>query len=373
MPRSAFFFIQFFLLALSILFLSHYFIYFSIVHFFNVTSGARKVGLASILFLLPASFIAAMILGHRFDNALSTAFYFGSGLWLGVGLTLMTFFVFAWAAWGATRLFTHSPSPALYGGLAVALACLYSGYGIWNAYHPRTEEVVVKIPNLPPQWRGRKAVQLSDVHLGRIFGATFLEDLVKKANSQEPSVVFITGDLFDGRDGNLDKLVGPLNDLKAPLGTFFVTGNHETYLGTDLCYAALQKTPVRILRDERVEIDGLQIIGVSYPERESPKDLGEVIRNFAGFDPRQPSVLLYHSPAHIQEAKAAGIGLQLSGHTHHGQIFPLQLATRLIYGKYYNGLHTVGGYTLYASSGAGAWGPTMRTGNHPEITVITFE
>ncbi len=373
MPRSIFFVIQFFLVAFSILFLTHYFIYFSVVHFFHVTTAGRKIALASVLAFLPASFIASMILGHRFEGVISSVFYFGSSLWLGVGLTLLTFFVFGWAAWGVTRLFTHSPSPALFGGLALALACIYSGYGIWNARHPRTEEIVVKIPNLPPEWRGRKAVQLSDVHLGRIFGAAFLEKLVKTANAQEASVVFITGDLFDGRDGRLDELVAPLNRLKAPLGTYFITGNHETYLGTELCFAALQKTPVRILRDERVEIEGLQIVGISYPERGTPKDLGKVIPAIPGFDPRQPSVLLYHSPAQIEQAKAAGINLQLAGHTHHGQIFPLQIVTRMVYGKYYNGLHAEGGYTLYASSGAGAWGPAMRTGNHPEITVIRFE
>ena len=233
--------------------------------------------------------------------------------------------------------------------------------------------MTVKIPNLPPQWRGRKAVQLSDVHLGRILGRSFLESLVKKANAEQPSVVFITGDLFDGRDGRLDELVAPLNGLHAPLGIYFVTGNHETYLGTERAEAALKTTPVRILNDEMVTVEGLQIVGIGYAERGASKDLGEVIRKIPSFDPRQASVLLYHSPAQIARVRAAGIGLQLSGHTHHGQIFPLQLVTRMIYGKYYNGLHAEGGYTIYTSSGAGVWGPMMRTGNHPEIAVIRFE
>jgi uncharacterized protein len=373
MPRSVLFFIQFFLVALSILFLSHYFVYFSIVHFFSVTSASRKLILAAVLFLLPASFIASMVLGSRFEGAFFTATYFCSTLWLGVGLTLMTFFALAWAARGVTRLFTHSPSPALFGAAALVLTCLYSGYGIWNATHPRTEPVTVKIPNLPPQWRGRKAVQLSDVHLGRILGASFLEKLVERANAENPSVVFITGDLFDGRDGKLDQLVAPLNRLRAPLGIYFVTGNHETYLGTERAEAALKTTPVKILNDELVAVEGLQIVGIGYAERGASKDLGEVIRKLDGFDPRRASVLLYHSPIQIERVRAAGIGLQLAGHTHHGQIFPLQFVTRMIYGKYYNGLHTEGGYTIYTSSGAGVWGPMMRTGNHPEITVLRFE
>ncbi len=93
----------------------------------------------------------------------------------------------------------------------------------------------------------------------------------------------------------------------------------------------------------------------------------------SGFDPQAPSVLLYHAPTQIPAAKAAGINLQLSGHVHQGQLFPLQFVTRLMYGKYHHGLHVEGDYTIYTSSGTGLWGPTMRTGNHPEIVVIRLE
>ena len=363
----------FVLIALSILYFSHYFIYFSSVHFFHVTSSGRKVALALLLFLLPTSFIASEILARATENRFFKVFLFSSGLWLGVGLTLMTCFALAWVVWGAAKLFTHSPGPAVFGLPAVALACLYSGYGVWNAYHPRVEDVVVKIKNLPPDWRGKKVVQLSDVHLGHVLGAGFLQGIVEETNAQNPSMVFITGDLFDGADGRLDDLVAPLNGLRAPGGVFYVTGNHETYLGVDRAYAALKKTKARILNDEMVVIDGLQIIGISYPQRGFSKDIAEVTRKLPDFNPRLPSVLLYHSPTQIEQAKAAGINLQLSGHTHKGQIFPIQFISRLVYGKYYNGLYVEGDYTIYTSSGAGTWGPTMRTGNHPEITVIHLE
>ena len=99
----------------------------------------------------------------------------------------------------------------------------------------------------------------------------------------------------------------------------------------------------------------------------------QALTQLAGFNPALPSILLYHSPTHIAQAKAAGISLQLSGHAHHGQIFPIQFISRLVYGKYYYGLHIEDGYTLYASSGAGTWGPTMRTGNKPEIAIIRLE
>lgn len=361
------------LIVLSVLYISHYFIYYSLAYFFSITSKGSKAILALVLFLLPISFIALMILARWSDNYFLRALYFSSGLWLGVGLTLVTFFAVAWAAWGATRLVTHSPRPALFGLVTVVLAGLYCGYGVWNAYHPRIEHVRIRMQNLPSDWRGKKVVQLSDVHLGHILGTAFLRDIVQKVNTLDPVMVLITGDLFDGMDGRLDELVVPLNDLRAPWGIYFVTGNHETYLGTDRAFAALSKTKVRILHDEMVVVNGLQIIGIDFPEREFSKDIAAVIQTLPEYNRQMPSLLLYHSPTQVEQAKAAGIRLQLSGHTHHGQIFPIQIISRLIYQKYYTGLHVEGDYTIYTSSGAGTWGPTMRTGNHPEVTVIHLE
>ncbi len=343
------------------------------MHFFSVTGIGRKLVLALILFLLPTSFIVSSILARWADVAVSRVLYFSSGLWLGVSLTLMTAFTLAWVAWGARKLFAHSPSPAVFGFAAVALACLYSGYGVWNAYHPTVKEITVRIKNLPPEWRGKKVVQLSDLHLGRILGSAFLQSIAERINAQTPDIVCITGDLLDAADGPLDELVRPLDNISPPLGIYYVTGNHETYLGIERAYAALKKTKARILRDEMVVINGLQIIGISYPERGRSKSIAQVIGELPDFDPRMPSILLCHNPTQIEQAKAAGINLQLSGHTHKGQIFPIQLISRLIYGKYYSGLHVEGDYTIYTTSGAGTWGPTMRTGNHPEITVIHLE
>jgi hypothetical protein len=363
----------FLLIALAILFISHDFIYLSISHFFGISAPAQRTALQWILFLLPASFIASSILAHWTDNFVCRAVYFCSSLWLGVGLTLVVTFALAWGAWAAATIFARSPSPAIFGWAAVASACLYCGYGLWNAYHPRVRNLTVRIKDLPPAWQGRKIVQLTDVHLGYVLGEGFARRLVAMVNAQSPDLVAITGDLFDGVDGKLAELVAPLKDLRAPLGIYFVTGNHETYLGVERAYTALRTTPVQILDDERVVIDGLQVIGVSYPEQGHPKDLAQAMAKIQGFDPALPSLLLYHSPTHIAEAKAAGGRLQLSGHAHQGQIFPIQFISRLVYGRYYYGLHIEGDYTLYTSSGAGTWGPPLRTGNRPEIAIIHLE
>ena len=363
----------FILIALSILFLGHYFVYASVLHFFGLVAFEHRTALAVVLLVLPLSFIASSFLAHWSDSLVTRVLYFCSSLWLGVGLTLVTAFGLAWAAWGFTRLLSRGPDPLWFGLAAMGLTLLYSAYGVWNAYHPRLVSFTVRIKNLPPGWQGKTLVQLSDVHLGQVLGADFLARAVAKANAQNPEMVLITGDLFDGADGNLEKLVVPLNRLVAPQGIYFVTGNHETYLGVERSYVALRATPVRILADECVTIDGLQVIGISYPERGQTLSFSEKMAKLPGFDPALPSLLLYHSPTQVAAAKAAGINLQLSGHVHQGQIFPLQFITRLMYGKYYHGLHTEGDYTLYTTSGTGLWGPTMRTGNYPEIAVIHLE
>jgi len=363
----------FILIALSILFLGHYFLYVSVLHFFGVAAFEWRMALAVVLLLLAVSFIGASFLAHWNNSLLARVVYFCSSLWLGVGFTFLIAFAGAWAVEDLARALGHSPGPAWLGIAAIGVAALYSAYGIVNAYHPRIVHYNVNIKNLPAEWKGKKLVQLSDVHLGRILGQDFLSRVVDKVNAQNHAMVLITGDLFDGADGNLEELVTPLKRLVAPQGIYFVTGNHETYLGVQRSFAALRNTPVRILDDERVVIDGLQVIGISYPERGHALGFAEKMARLSGFDPDKPSILLYHSPSQIAAAKAAGINLQLSGHVHQGQIFPLQVITRLIFGKYYHGLHVEGDYTLYTSSGTGLWGPTMRTGNHPEIVVIRLK
>jgi hypothetical protein len=369
-PRGFILIPLFILIALAILFLGHYFVYVSVLYFFGVAATEHRTALTLLLFLLPLSFIAASFLAHWYDGLLIRWFYFCSTLWLGVGLTLLTAFAATWAAWGIVHAFDWKPNPAWFGCAAVGLALLYSGYGIANALHPRIVRYAIRIKNLPPSWRGKKLVQLSDVHLGRTLGARFLARIVARVNAQNPAMVLITGDLFDGSDGNLSELVTPLNQLSAPQGIYFATGNHETYLGVQRAYAALETTPVRVLDDACVRIDGLQVVGISYPERGRSLNFAEKMAKLGAFDRALPSILLYHSPTQVAQAKAAGINLQLSGHVHQGQLFPLQLITRLIFGKYYHGLHREGDYTLYTSSGTGLWGPTMRTGNHPEIAVF---
>lgn len=269
-------------------------------------------------------------------------------------------------------------------------AFIYTGYGVWNAQHFVIKTIEIPMKNLPKEWENKPIIQISDVHIGAINQAGFMQKVVDSVNAQNPELILITGDLFDGMDGNFDSIPEVLNKFQSKRGTYFITGNHETYIGLDGTLNVLKKTNIRVLNDEIVNLNGLQLIGISYPSfGSSPKDINKIIQPGKNFNPNKPSILLYHTPTSIDfstptsrtsaywspdynytVAKNFGIKLQLSGHTHAGQIFPFTLLTHDIFNGYDYGLHTDGDFNVYITSGVGTWGPPIRTGNDPEIVVI---
>ena len=353
----------------------HVLLYFTLVRFFGISKKAQKRGLAGLLAFLYISEMLASYAAHLYDNALTRAYYFFGWSWLGLFLYLLMAAIACWLVLGMARLTGHRLNTVVTGALLFSIAFAYSVYGTWNATNPQVTDVRVSIKGLPDNWKGKTIVQLSDVHLGFVYRADFLSRVVAEVNGLRPDMVVITGDLFDGMDGDLDVLVEPLNNLRAPEGVYFITGNHENFLGVDKAYSVLKKTGVTVLNDEVRDIDGLQLVGISYPQRgmRDPKIPGRILKTLPGFVPGKPTVLLFHAPVFINEARDAGVGLQLSGHTHKGQLFPIWFITERIYKEYAYGLHRLGDYSIYTSSGVGTWGPPMRTGNTPEIVDIMLD
>ena len=362
----------FLILGLSIMLGSHYFLYFSFVRVFAIENPNHKIMLLACLMFLAISFILASILAHYRDDAIARGLYFLSGFWLGLATNLFLSACLLWLLIGIKNIFNFDLPIALLGVIFLVIAFFVSIFGVWNALNPKIKNITVTIPNLPENWKGEKVIQLSDVHLGHLYRKDFLAGIVSQVNAQNPKLVVITGDLFDGMDGNLENLIGPLDDIKSKDGTYFITGNHETYLGVDKTIGLLKKTPVHILDNQVAEIEGLRLIGLSYAER---GDNSDPIAKLESLKPEyldKPNILLYHSPTNIEEFSQNGINLQLSGHTHLGQMIPFNLITKLIYHGYDYGLHRIGNYTLYTTNGIGTWGPLMRIGNTPEIVVITL-
>jgi len=239
----------------------------------------------------------------------------------------------------------------------IAVVALVSVFAIINALAVSVKEIEVPIKGLENEL---KVAQLSDIHIGTLFNSGYLKKLVDRTNSLEPDIVVITGDLVDG--GGYVHAYKELAGLKAPV--YFVTGNHEVYAGAGP--EIFKDTNVRVLDNRAVVEKGLQIAGISDTGGTQHISLQKV-----AFDSKLPTLLLRHQPALMDEAASMGVGLQLSGHTHSGQIWPLNYMVAIQF-RPYNGLHKEGDMYYYISPGTGTWGPPMRLGSRTEITLITL-
>jgi len=354
-----------------LLLLTHLFLYKTWT--FSPTQTAHgSLWLQLPLGFLSVSFVAASLLAWRYTNAVLRAFYRAAAVWLG----LLTFFFLAavssWIVFAAARLAGldmnfHRLVEVLY--VAAAVTGLY---GVFNAGWTRITRTTVQLANLPEAWRGRKAALISDVHLGHVRNRSFLRRMVAKILKEAPDAIFIAGDLYDGTAIDAHHAAEPLSDLKAPHGVYFVAGNHEQF-GDDSRYLrAIEAAGVRVLSNEKVEVDGMQIIGVPYRNATRDAHLTSALKG-VGLDRDRASILLVHAPDHPEAAEAAGVSLQLSGHTHLGQFIPWSWMARRIYRQFVYGLSRIGKMQVFTSSGAGTWGPPLRLGSNPEIVVLQFE
>jgi len=325
-----------------------------------------------VLGFLSVSFVAASLLAFRYSNAALRGFYRIAAVWMGMLSFLFLAAVFAWTIFGVARLVGlnvnfHRTVELLYGAAVVTGLC-----GFFNASWTRITRATVRLANLPAVWRGRRAALISDVHLGHVRNGRFLRRMVAKILKEEPDAVFIAGDLYDGTAIDARRAAEPLNKLVAPHGVYFVAGNHEQF-GDDSRYLhAIAAAGVRVLSNEKVEVDGLQIIGVSYRNATQNGRFASMLQGIR-LDRDRASILLTHAPDHPEIAEAAGVSLQLSGHTHLGQFIPWSWMARRVYKQFVYGLSRIGKMQVFTSSGAGTWGPPLRLGSNPEIVVLEFE
>src|SRR6202166_154623 len=334
------------------------------------TPGALWIKLA--LGFLSVSFVGASLLAFRYTNGILRVFYKAAAVWVGLLSFLFAGAVLSWIMFGVARLAGlevnfHRTVELLYGAAVVTGLC-----GIFNASWTRITRRTVRLANLPISWRGRTAALISDLHLGHVRNGSFLRRMVAKILQEEPDAIFIAGDLYDGTAIDARRAAEPLSDLVAPHGVYFVAGNHEQF-GDDSKYLrAIAAAGVRVLSNEKVEVDGLQIIGVPYRNAAHDGHFASVLQGI-GVDRGRASILLTHAPDHPEVAEAAGVSLQLSGHTHVGQFIPWSWMARRIYRQFVYGLSRIGKMQVFTSSGAGTWGPPLRLGSNPEIVVLQFE
>ena len=354
----------------TVLFLGHWLLYETWVNFFGQPVSPLRLKL--LVALLSVSFVSSSYLAFRYSNPAVRILYTISVVWLG----FCNFFLWAcWASWivyFAARLLGFHPATQIIAGIFFGAAVLAGLYGIVNAACTRVKRISVKLPNLPDSWRGRVAALVSDTHLGHVRSYAFLRRVISMLVRLQPDVVFIGGDLFDGTKADLDRLAQPWSELDVPLGTYFVAGNHDGFTGHARHVEAVRNSGVRVLNNEKVDVDGLQLVGVHYHDSVHPHRLRSILQS-AELDRECASILLTHAPSGLPIAEEEGISLQLSGHTHGGQIFPFTWIVSRVWGQFTYGLERLGNLLVYTSSGTGTWGPPMRVGTRPEIVLIEFE
>ncbi len=258
-------------------------------------------------------------------------------------------------------------------------ALLFSAIGVWQAIRvPDVRRIDITLDRLPAGLDGLKLVQLTDLHASRLFQAPWIRAVVDRTNTLNPDLIVITGDLVDGSTTDRAPDVAPLADLKAKLGVFAVTGNHEYYSNYVNWMKAFRKLGLNILGNEHVLIadrnHSLILAGVTdrvatnfgLPEPDIEKALSGIPENL-------PVILMAHQPKGSAAYADAGVDLQLSGHTHGGQILGIHWITQIANDGYVSGLYRIGNMRLYVSNGTGLWnGFPIRLGKPSEITEIVL-
>ena len=364
-------FILFISIIQSILFLGHWFFYRTLVRFLGVTNPSRLLTLKIALALLSVSLVLTSFLAFRYSNLLVRGLYTAAASWLGIFYLFVLVAIFCWIFYGLTKLLSLPVNQKIFFEILIGLALIASLYGFINGSTIRTTRIHLQLPNLPERWKGKTAIWVSDTHLGSVRNYGFAQHIANMVQNLRPDIVFIGGDLYDGEGVDLDRVIEPFSRISVPYGIYFITGNHEEFYNNTPYLQAVRRAGIKVLYNEMIDLDGLQIIGVDYQDSRSKEQIKAILQKM-GIDRNKPSILLKHTPLHLQVAKEQGISLQLSGHTHHGQVFLFRFITSQIYQGYDYGLKKFGDLLAYTSSGAGTWGPPMRIDTKPEIVVITF-
>ena len=256
------------------------------------------------------------------------------------------------------------------GGAAAAAAVGTVGYGTYGVLRgPSVKRVTVPLAKLPRSAHGFRIAVVSDIHLGPLLGRGFAQKVVDTINATQPDLIAVVGDLVDGSVKNLGPAAAPLAGLKARHGSFFVTGNHEYFSGAEQWLEEVRTLGIHTLENARTELAGFDLAGVNDLQGESEGQGPDFGKALGDRDTTRACVLLAHQPVQIHEAVKHNVDLQLSGHTHGGQLWPGNFIAAAA-NPTVAGLERYGDTELYVSRGAGAWGPPTRVGAPSDITVV---
>ncbi len=361
MPKK---FILVLIIAQSILMFYHWVIYKLLLSYFPQLNSSHNLVLY-ISLILSLSFLAFSTICHYFENTLLRIGYILSTIWLVFSL----YFLLGGAIISILNL-VSLVNITILGSISTSIAISLTIYGLINARIIRVTKVRVTLPNLPDYWKNKTAIVAADLHFGQVLKQGTAKKVVKKINSLNPEIVLIPGDFYDGMHNNFEHPANEFKHIKAPSGSFFSSGNHELYAGYKLCEQAIKNAGIKILENKVIELKGLQIIGLAYAS-ETNQSVAIQLEKIK-FKKNLPSVLLKHVPNHLNAVEKAGVNLQLSGHTHLGQVWPFRYITKKVFKGFDYGLNKLGNLQVLTSSGVGTWGPPMKVFTKSELVEITF-
>jgi len=370
-----------------ITFFSIVFTVYGLVNLYIFITGLRSVPSGYIAsYVILFWFLAVSYLGGRFLEKAHPSFLSGALIWIGsLWLGAMVYFLMFVVAIDILRLVNLvipfypnvfyeeiNKIKALIAIITVVFTITLVGY--LNARTPRIRKLNIDIPKKANGMKQLKIALASDIHLGTIICKSRLEKIVRKINSLNADLVLLPGDVVDEDIGSVirQNLGETLRSIKSKYGVFAVTGNHEYIGGAEPACKYLTEHGIVELRDSYVKVaDSFYIIGredraIKSFAGKTRKSLDEIM---IGIDSGLPLILMDHQPVKLEEAEQKGIDLQLSGHTHHGQLWPFNFITKKIYELSW-GYKKKGSTSYYVSCGVGTWGPPIRTGNTPEIIYI---
>jgi hypothetical protein len=375
-------FLIFFSIVLSVYGLLSYYIYHRGAQALEALPAFRTWYAVLFLFF-SVSYVAARFLERVYIGWLSDGLTWIGSFWLGAFiyllLTVLVIDLVRVADWLVPFLPRHDLAvwagiklKVFYGVLSLIVLVLGGSY--YNARHPVIRDIRLKIDKTAGDRKQLHIAAISDVHLGTMIGKKRLMELVQKINGLKPDIILIAGDVVDEdlKPVIRENLGENLRGLSAPLGVWAITGNHEYIGGVEPAVKYLEEHGIRVLRDSSILLDG-GIVLAGREDRDisrfSGKNRKSVKELLQGRDMNMPVILLDHQPFNLEKAVEAGVDLQLSGHTHHGQMWPLNYLTKAIY-QLSSGYLKIGETHFYVSNGVGTWGPPLRSGNRPEILSI---
>ena len=374
-----FFFIVIFALYSAL----HYYIFTKVRDAFSPGPGAILALLAWMLFMVAAPLLVYYSEKQGLSSLARLLAYVGY-LWMGFAFLFFSASIFldvyhllAYLIGWAFSFRLPSPSPFWRFLLPLVISLTTGTYGYFEALHIRTERVILKTSKIPKEFSPVRIVQISDVHLGMIVREERLSRILQEVKKADPDLFLSTGDLVDAQINRLNHLSDLLGKIRPRWGKFAVTGNHEYYAGLAESLKFTRQSGFRILRGEGVNVGGfLNLAGVDDPTGQAFGEAPGVpeVELLARLPRDHFTILLKHRPV-LDPSSVRHFDLQISGHTHKGQILPFRLGTRIFF-PFMGGLYRLSnGFILYTSRGTGTWGPPIRFMTPPEVTVyeLTYE